>query len=30
MMPGPWITAGLCAIAVYFLTIGLIRRPQPE
>jgi phosphatidylcholine synthase len=30
MMPGPWITAGLCAIAVYFLTVGLIRRPQPE
>jgi phosphatidylcholine synthase len=30
MMPGPWVTAGLCAIAVYFLTVGLIRRPQPE
>jgi phosphatidylcholine synthase len=30
MMPGPWITAGLCAVAVYFLTVGLIRRPQPE
>jgi phosphatidylcholine synthase len=30
MMPGPWITAGLCAIAVYFLTIGLIRWPKSE
>ena len=30
MMPGPWITAGLCAIAVYFLTIGLLRWPKPE
>jgi phosphatidylcholine synthase len=30
MMPGPWITAGLCAIAVYFLTVGLIRWPKPE
>ena len=30
MMPGPWITAGLCAIAVYFLTIGLVRWPKPE
>ena len=30
MMPGPWITGGLCAIAVYFLTIGLLRWPKPE
>jgi len=28
MMPGPWITAGLCAIAVYFFTVGAITRPQ--
>lgn len=28
MMPGPWITAGLCAIAVYFLTVGFIRWPK--
>ena len=27
MMPGPWITAGLCAIALYFLGAGLLRRP---
>ncbi|MGB9368355.1 MAG: CDP-alcohol phosphatidyltransferase family protein [Xanthobacteraceae bacterium] len=26
MMPGPWITAGLCAIALYFLGAGLLRR----
>src|SRR4051812_25537629 len=25
MMPGPWITAGLCAIALYFLGAGLMR-----
>lgn len=25
MMPGPWITAALCAIALYFLGAGLIR-----
>jgi phosphatidylcholine synthase len=25
MMPGPWITAGLCAIALYFLGAGLLR-----
>jgi phosphatidylcholine synthase len=24
--PGPWITGGLCAIAVYFIAAGLIRR----
>jgi phosphatidylcholine synthase len=30
MMPGPWITGGLCATAVYFLTIGLLRWPKPE
>ena len=30
MMPGPWITGGLCAIAIYFLTIGLLRWPKPE
>ena len=26
MMPGPWITGGLCAIAVYFLGAGFLRR----
>ena len=26
MMPGPWITASLCAIALYFLGAGLLRR----
>jgi phosphatidylcholine synthase len=30
MMPGPWITAGLCAIALYFLAAGLVRSPKPE
>ena len=25
MMPGPWITAALCAIALYFLGAGLVR-----
>lgn len=25
MMPGPWITASLCAIALYFLGAGLMR-----
>ena len=30
MMPGPWITGGLCAIALYFLAVGLLRRPKPE
>jgi phosphatidylcholine synthase len=30
MMPGSWITGGLCAIALYFLGAGLLRRPQPE
>jgi phosphatidylcholine synthase len=30
MMPGPWITGGLCAIAIYFLAIGLLRWPRPE
>jgi phosphatidylcholine synthase len=26
MMPGPWITAALCAIALYFLGAGVWRR----
>ena len=30
MMPGPWITAGLCAIAVYFLGAGALRGRKPE
>lgn len=25
--PGPWIVGGLCAIALYFMVAGLIRRP---
>jgi phosphatidylcholine synthase len=25
--PGPWVTAALCFIAVYFLLIGLLRQP---
>jgi phosphatidylcholine synthase len=29
MMPGPWITAGLCGIALYFLAAGLLRWPKP-
>src|SRR4029077_1272915 len=28
MMPGPWITAPLCAIALYFLGAGLVRRAE--
>jgi len=28
MMPGLWITAGLCVIAVYFLGAGLLRRQE--
>jgi phosphatidylcholine synthase len=28
MMPGPWITTGLCAIALYFLGAGLMRREE--
>jgi phosphatidylcholine synthase len=28
MMPGPWITAALCAIALYFLGAGLVRRAE--
>jgi phosphatidylcholine synthase len=30
MMPGPWITAGLCAIALYFLGAGALRGRKPE
>ena len=26
LQPGPWITAGLCAIAFYFLCVGLVPR----
>jgi phosphatidylcholine synthase len=26
LAPGPWVTAALCAIAVYFLLAGLVRR----
>ena len=28
MMPGPWITVALCAIALYFLGAGLMREPD--
>jgi len=28
MMPGAWITAALCAIALYFLGAGLLRRAE--
>jgi phosphatidylcholine synthase len=28
MMPGPWITAGLCAIALYFLGAGFLQRTE--
>jgi phosphatidylcholine synthase len=28
MAPGPWITGALCAIAVYVIGAGLLRRPQ--
>ena len=28
MMPGPWITAALCAIALYFLGAGFLRRAE--
>ena len=28
MMPGPWITAGLCAIAIYVLGAGFLRRTE--
>ena len=28
MVPGPFITAGLCAIALYFLGAGLLRRAE--
>jgi len=27
MAPGPWVTGGLCAIGLYFLAAGLLRRP---
>jgi phosphatidylcholine synthase len=30
MMPGPWITAGLCGIALYFLAAGLMRQPKTD
>jgi phosphatidylcholine synthase len=28
MMPGPWVTGALCAIALYFLGAGLLRRNE--
>jgi phosphatidylcholine synthase len=30
MTPSPWIVAGLCAIALYFLGVGLLRRADPD
>jgi phosphatidylcholine synthase len=27
LAPGPWVTAALCAIALYFCAIGALRRP---
>ena len=30
MMPGPWITGALCAIALYFLGAGLLRQPNTD
>ena len=27
LAPGPWVTAALCAIALYFCAIGFVRRP---
>jgi phosphatidylcholine synthase len=30
MSPGPWVTAALCAIALYFLGAGLLRRAETE
>ena len=30
MTPGPWVTGALCAIALYFLAAGLLRRAEAE
>lgn len=30
MSPGPWATGALCAIALYFLAAGLLRRAEAE
>ena len=30
MSPGPWVTGALCAIALYFLGVGLLRRAEAE
>ena len=30
MSPGPWVTGALCAIALYFLGAGLMRRAETE
>jgi phosphatidylcholine synthase len=30
MSPGPWVTGALCAIALYFLGAGLLRRAEAE
>ena len=28
LAPGPWVTAALCALALYFFAIGIVRRPR--
>jgi hypothetical protein len=30
MSPGPWVIGALCAIALYFLAAGLLRRAEAE
>lgn len=30
MAPGPWVTAGLCVICLYFIGAGLLRRPTRD
>jgi len=30
MSPGPWVTGALCAVALYFLGAGLLRRAEAE
>jgi hypothetical protein len=27
LAPGPWVTGAMCAICIYFLAAGLLRRP---
>jgi hypothetical protein len=30
MKPGGWVTAALCAIALYILAVGLLRKTAPN